>query len=234
MSEWPGKGRREAHPYEPTYALRGPLSAWVQAEAQRAHEAYGRYRVLDVGCGVKPYFPYFEPYVSEYVGVDVGNPAADLEGSIEAIPVDDAGFDVVLTTQVLEHCLDPAQAVRELHRVTRPGGRVLASTHGVYVYHPAPTDLWRWTHAGLERLFVTNAEWASVSVSPASGTTATLGMLISIYVDLVFKNLRVRAAGRPFVSAINRLAKAIDARSSTLRGTGPGSLVANYHVVAVK
>lgn len=234
MSEWPGKGRREAHPHEPTYALRGPLSAWVQAEARRAHEAYGRYRVLDVGCGVKPYFPYFEPYVSEYVGVDVGNPAADLEGPIEAIPAGDSSFDVVLTTQVLEHCLDPAQAVRELHRVTKPGGRVLASTHGVYVYHPAPTDLWRWTHAGLERLFATNAEWASVSVSPASGTTATLGMLISIYVDLVFKNLRVRAAGRPLVSAINRLAKAVDARSATLRGTGPGSLIANYHVVAVK
>lgn len=234
MTEWPGKGRREAHPHEPTYALRGPLSAWVRDEARRAHGVYGRYRLLDVGCGVKPYHPFFEPYVSEYVGVDVGNPSADLEGSIEQIPVEDASFDVVLTTQVLEHCLDPAQAVRELHRVTRPGGRVLASTHGVYVYHPAPTDLWRWTHTGLERLFATNADWASVTVTPAAGTTATLGMLIAIYVDLVFKNLRIRAAGRPFVSAINRVAAAVDARSATLRGTGPGSLIANYHVVAVK
>ena len=232
--EWPGRGRREAHPREPTYALRAPLSAWLREEARRAHAEYGEYRLLDVGCGVKPYHPFFAPYATEHVGVDIDNPAAELEGTIEAIPAPDASFDVVLSTQVLEHCLDPAQAVRELHRVTKPGGRVLASTHGVYVYHPAPTDLWRWTHAGLQRLFEANAEWRSVTVAPATGTTATLGMLIAIYVDLVFKNLRVRAAGRPLVSAINRVAAAVDARSATLRGTGPGSLIANYHVVAVR
>ena len=74
----------------------------------------------------------------------------------------------MLCTQVLEHVDDPAQAVRELARVTAPGGRVLASTHGVQVYHPSPVDYWRWTHAGLERLFRQNAEWASVTVVPAS------------------------------------------------------------------
>jgi SAM-dependent methyltransferase len=207
----------------------------VRDEARRAHEAYGSYRLLDIGCGVKPYFPFFEPYVSEYVGVDVGNPDADLEGTVEAIPVGDASFDVVLMTQVLEHCLDPVQAVREVHRVTRPGGRVLASTHGVYVYHPTPVDLWRWTHAGLDRLFTTNADWASVTVGPACGTTATLGMLISIYVDLVFKNLRIRPAGRPFISGINRITGAIDGRSAKLRDADrPGSLIANFHVVATK
>ena len=78
----------------------------------------------------------------EYVGVDVvENPAAELLGPVEALPVDDASFDVVLCTQVLEHCDDPAQAVRELRRVTAPGGRVLASTHGVQVYHPSPGRL---------------------------------------------------------------------------------------------
>jgi SAM-dependent methyltransferase len=234
MSEWPGKGRREATPGEPTYALRAPLAAWVRDEARRAHEAYGRYRLLDVGCGVKPYHPFFAPYVTEHVGVDIDNPDADLTGTIEQLPVEDETFDIVLCTQVLEHCVDPAQAVRELYRVTKPGGRVLASTHGVYVYHPAPTDHWRWTHTGLERLFRTGGEWASVTVTPAAGTTATLGMLIAIYVDLVFKNLRVRGAGRPLTSAINRLATAIDARSAKLREIGPGSLIANYHVLAVK
>ena len=111
-------------------------------------------RVLDVGCGLKPYYPFFASVASEYVGVDVvENPAAELLGPVEALPVEDASFDLVLCTQVLEHCDDPAQAVRELHRVTRPGGRVLASTHGVQVYHPSPSDYWRWTHEGLRRLF---------------------------------------------------------------------------------
>jgi len=234
MTEWPGKGRREAHPSEPTYALRAPLAAWLQEQARTAHAELGPYRLLDVGCGVKPYHPFFAPFVREYVGLDIDNPDADLDGPIEAIPAPDASFDVVLCTQVLEHCVDPAQGVRELHRVTRSGGRVLASTHGVYVYHPAPEDNWRWTHSGLERLFAAAGEWRSVSVTPASGTTAALGMLLSIYVDLVFKNLRVRATARPLVSAINRVARAIDARSPALQGTGPGSLIANYHVLAVR
>jgi SAM-dependent methyltransferase len=155
---WPGASRRDVAWSSPTHAVRAPLSAWLQEEAKRAGADFGRYRLLDVGCGVKPYYPFFEPYVSEYVGVDVvENPAAELRGPIEALPVPDASFDVVLCAQVLEHCDDPAEAVRELRRVTKPGGRVLASTHGVQVYHPSPVDLWRWTHAGLERLFTQSA-----------------------------------------------------------------------------
>ena len=157
---------------------------------------------------------------------------AELQGSVEALPVEDASYDVVLCAQVLEHCDDPAQAIRELARVTAPGGRVLASTHGVQVYHPSPVDYWRWTHAGLERLFRENAEWASVTVVPASGTTACLGMLISLYLDLTARRARLGALARPVVASINTVAEAVDNRFDRLREPGPGTLFANFHVVA--
>ena len=163
-----------------TYHVRAALSAWLQSEARRASDDLGRYRVLDVGCGGKPYLPYFEPHADSYVGVDIGNPAADIEGSVEALPVDDRSFDLVLCTQVLEHVEDPPQAVRELHRVTAPGGRVLASTHGVQVYHPSPTDYWRWTHAGLQRMFERNADWVSVSVTPVGGAATCLAAMSAV------------------------------------------------------
>ena len=123
--------------------------------------------MLDVGSGIKPYAPFFEPYAESYVGVDIGNPAADLEGSADALPVEDGSFDLVLSTQVLEHVEDPYR---------RPGvpprnvarRRVLASTHGVQVYHPSPTDYWRWTYAGLELLFERSADWGSVTVTPVA------------------------------------------------------------------
>ena len=204
----------------------------MQAEAERAGEAYEGARVLDVGSGVKPYFPFFEPYAAEFVSVDIANPAADLEGAVEDLPVPDGSFDVVICNQVLEHCADPAQAVRELRRVVAPGGRVLASTHGVQVYHPAPDDLWRWTHAGLERLFAQNGDWRSVTVTPSSGTTACLGMLISIYVEQAAKRARLLPLGRTVIAGVNRAARAIDARSELLRSTRPGTIHANYHVVA--
>jgi SAM-dependent methyltransferase len=230
-SEAPGTDRRYTPLSSPTYAVRAPLADWLRRQARDAAEAYGRYRLLDVGSGIKPYLPFFEPYVAEYVGVDVA-PGSDLQGSVEELPVPDASFDVVLCTQVLEHCDDPARAVRELRRVVRPGGRVLASTHGTMVYHPAPQDFWRWTHTGLERLFDENGEWSSVTVRPGSGTTACVGMLVSLYLDLLFHRMRLRPLGRPLVAGVNRAARAIDGTTALLREPVPGSLFANYHVEA--
>ena len=233
MSDQPGAERRNPPLSSPTYAVRAPLARWLEAQARELHAQLGPYRLLDVGCGEKPYLPFFEPYVSEYVGVDVvENPYAELKGPIEALPVEDSSFDVVLCAQVLEHCDDPARAVSELRRVTRAGGRVLASTHGVMVYHPSPADYWRWTHAGLERLFRQNGDWSAVTVSPASGTTACLGMTISLFIDLLAKRGHARRPAGFVVAGVNRAAAAIDGRVSALRELRPGALIANYHVAA--
>ncbi len=217
----------------PTYAVRAPLAHWLEQEARRAHDDFGSFRLLDVGCGEKPYAPLFAPFVASYVGVDpVENPDAELRGSVEQLPVEDGSYEVAICIQVFEHCDDPARAVSELARVTAPGGRVLVSTHGVMPYHPSPADYWRWTHAGLEKLFRENAEWASVSVTPASGTTACLGMIASLYLDLLARRAHLGVLAKPVVAGINTMAAAVDARSARLREPRPGTLFANFHVVA--
>jgi SAM-dependent methyltransferase len=214
----------------PGWSIRMPLAAWLRSEGVLAA---GK-RVLDVGCGVKPYYPFFAS-ASEYVGVDVQeNRYADLHGAIEHLPVADGSFDIVLCTQVLEHVDDPAAAVRELHRVTAPGGRVLASTHGVMLYHPNPQDHWRWTHTGLEKLFRDNGDWASVDVAPGAGTAATLGLLLGNFLHLLAKRRGVPWLARPVIAGVNGAAGAIDARVAILRAKQPGALFANLHVTAVK
>ncbi|MBV8951246.1 MAG: class I SAM-dependent methyltransferase [Actinobacteria bacterium] len=229
MADWPGAERRDPPRSSPTWVVRHALAQWLRAQAGELRDG-PPVRLLDVGCGVKPYYPFFADITSEYVGVDVvENPAAELLGPVEALPVEDASFDVVLCTQVLEHCDDPAQAVRELRRVTRPGGRVLASTHGVQVYHPSPVDYWRWTHEGLLRLFATSADWSDVSVTPAAGTGSALAMLLGTYVEIA---LRRTFLARPPVYALNRIGAALDARVTMLREPVPGSLIPNLHVVA--
>jgi SAM-dependent methyltransferase len=230
----PGAEHRQPAKSRITYHVRAALSAWLQAEAARAHADLGRYRVLDVGSGIKPYLPYFEPYADSYVGVDIGNPAADLEGSVEALPVEDGSFDLVLCTQVLEHVEEPSQAVRELYRVTTPGGRVLASTHGVQVYHPSPTDYWRWTHAGLERLFTQSADWSSVSVTPVGGAATCLAAMSAVYADLLFRKAHLTPLSRATVWTLNSLGGLVDRAVPSLRAPIPGSLFLNYHVVADK
>ena len=224
----PGEQHRHPGIGLPNWSIREPLARWLEVEGARASGL----RVLDVGCGVKPYLPYFAEAV-EYIGLDVAdNPYADVQGAVEALPIGDAEFDLVLCLQVLEHTEDPAQAVRELHRVTRPGGRVLASTHGTYVFHPLPVDHWRWTHTGLERLFERNGDWRSISVSPGAGTCACLGMLLATYIDLLTRRHHAGRVGELVNTVVNRTAAAIDARSAMLRGTVPGSLFANFHIVA--
>jgi SAM-dependent methyltransferase len=219
--------RLDPKPTSVQYAVRKPLLEWLRAQDMRG------FRVLDVGCGERPYEELLVG-AAEIVGFDVpGNPYADLHGSIDALPVEDASFDVVLCLQVLEHVPDPAAAVRELRRVVRPGGRVLLSTHGVYPYHPNPDDLWRWTHDGLARLFLTNGEWASVTVRPGAGTAATLAMLSGHFADLLAKRLHVRGLAVPFVALMNLAGETIDRAIPALRSTIPGTLHANYHVEAV-
>jgi SAM-dependent methyltransferase len=233
-ADFTGDAQRNPRRRSPTYAVRAPLAAWLRAEAAAAALRWpDGHRVLDVGCGVKPYYPFFADGASEYVGIDVENPAADVQAPADALPVADASYDLVLCTQVLEHSADPAQVVRELRRVVAPGGRVLASTHGVQVYHPAPVDLWRWTHAGLERLFRENGDWSSLTVAPGSGTTACVGMVVSIYIDLLAHRAHVRPLGRGLVAAVNAGAEALDRRSRRLREPGVGTLFANYHATAV-
>jgi SAM-dependent methyltransferase len=229
LARWPGAERRDPPRTSPTWAVRHALAEWLRAQAAEL-ESRAPVRVLDVGCGPKPYYPFFAHISSDYIGVDVvENPAAELLGAVEALPVEDASFDVVLCTQVLEHCDDPAQAVRELRRVTAPGGRVLASTHGVQVYHPSPVDYWRWTHEGLRRLFEQHGDWSSLTVEPAAGTAAALAMLLGTYVEIA---LRRTVLARPPVWILNQLGTALEARSALLRDPVPGSLIPNLHVVA--
>ena len=229
LGSWPGAARRNPPSTSSTWVVRSALAGWLRAQALEL-ERRPPVRILDVGCGVKPYYPFFTGVASEYVGVDVvENPAADLLGSVESLPVGDGTFDVVLCTQVLEHCDDPAQAVRELRRVTAPGGRVLASTHGVQVYHPSPVDYWRWTHEGLRRLFEQNANWESLRVEAGAGTASALAMLLGTYVEIA---LRRSVLARGPVWLLNRAGSALDARSAELRRPVPGSLIPNYHVIA--
>jgi hypothetical protein len=58
-------------------------------------------------------------------------------------------------------------------------------------------------------------------------------MLVAHVVDLLAKRAHTRAAGAPFVWALNATGEALDRAIPPLRQTIPGSLTANYHVEAV-
>jgi len=142
---------REAKPWHRYAHLTRMLQARIGAlSAELLPPVAGR--LLDYGCADVPYRHLFAAD-ADYVAADLaGNPHATVHLNPDGtVPEPDQSFDAVLSTQVLEHVADPGVYLAEAYRVLRPGGRMLLSTHGTFVYHPDPDDYWRWTSAGLQR-----------------------------------------------------------------------------------
>jgi SAM-dependent methyltransferase len=140
-------------------------------------------RLVDFGCGNMPYRPLFTGHVKEYLGCDLpGNELADciLERP-DILPFEPGSVDIVLSSSVLEHVVDPATYLAECQRVLSPNGLLILSTHGVWRYHPDPLDLWRWTSEGLKRV----AEKAGFSVVHFRGLLGPAATGLQLWQDAV-------------------------------------------------
>jgi ubiquinone/menaquinone biosynthesis C-methylase UbiE len=116
--------------------------------------AAARGRVLEIGVGSGINLPLYGAEVIEIVAIDpspellalarkhAGSRATLMPASAEALPFADASFDTVVTTWTLCSIPSAAKALREVHRVLRPDGRLLFAEHGL-----APTQgMARWQH----------------------------------------------------------------------------------------
>ncbi len=137
-----------------------------------------KFNILDYGCGVKPYEHLFEGHIDKYTGVDVGdNPNAEINiipG--EKLPFKNDEFDIVLSSQVLEHVKDVDQYMHECNRVLKNNGYLLLSTHGTWQYHASPYDYHRWTSIGLRNLLEKN-NFEVVDCTPILGQLALTSQL---------------------------------------------------------
>ena len=95
--------------------------------------ARGR-RVLEAGCGTGLLLEQVERVASHAVGVDLSRGMLErarqrglsvVQGSVTALPFADASFDTVYSMKVLAHVPDIDLALREMARVTRPGGHLV-------------------------------------------------------------------------------------------------------------
>jgi SAM-dependent methyltransferase len=122
----------------------------IEASLLKCQE-FVRGRLLDVGCGRKPYKNTYFSRADSYVGVDylAENSQPDIVASALELPLDDQSFDTVVSTELLEHVPDPLRALREMHRVLKPGGHLILSTPMYWPRHEIPYDFFRYTYDGL-------------------------------------------------------------------------------------
>ena len=159
---------------QPDGYLLSLLGAAIEEMLRTQAQDSGGRRLLDLGCGDRRYEQLARSLGFEYVGADLGD-GQDLKLTDgEPVPSPSGSFDVVLSTQVLEHVWDVGWYLRECRRLLKPTGALILSTHGVWPYHPHPTDFHRWTSAGLVREIETHGlrvERVTPVLGPLAWTT---------------------------------------------------------------
>jgi SAM-dependent methyltransferase len=202
--DWPGDFQRNPHIYHHAYLHLRELSEQIK-KTINAEIGNKKVRILDVGCGNKPYFPFFEGVAESYIGLDVyAGEKVDIISPAEKIPFKRNSFDVVVCFQVLEHIENPEKAISEMHRVLKKDGILMLSTHGNMHNHGIPNDYWRWTRYGLQKIL---KKFKDVQVSDNCDPGMTLFQIINFYVQrlnlfhlmtpvIVFNNIVGRVADK--------------------------------------
>jgi len=150
---------------------------------------YSRYlggRVLDVGCGAKPY-KLLLPGACEYVGMDCAKGVKpECFGSIPGLPFKDDVFDSVLCTEVLEHLPEPDKAITEIRRVLKKDGYLYVTVPQTWGLHYEPNDYWRFTQYGIAHL-LKRGGLTVVEMERIGGIVSMVGQRV---IDLIW-NLEV-------------------------------------------
>ena len=180
---------------------------YVELLAQALEAAIARHacgRLGDLGCGDVPLYGMYRQRVSEAVCVDWGQSRhrtnhIDFECDLnQPLPFDEAAFDTLILSDVLEHLCEPAALWREMARVLRPQGRVICSVPFFYWLHEFPHDYFRYTEFALRR-FASQSSLQVLALQPLGGS-------IEVITDLLAKHLvLLPGLGEPLALALQAL-----------------------------
>ena len=166
--------------------------------AVQTHASTESQRILDFGAGGSPYRALFPN--ANYQTADLKGSSCDFtineDGFVNA---PDQAFDMVLSTQVLEHCRRPDRYLSEVKRVLKKDGKLILSTHGLFEEHACPYDFYRWTADGLRTVVETNGFTIRSLARVTAGPRAAFHLLQSSLSQSLLdqKPFLLRLVGRP-------------------------------------
>lgn len=152
---------------------------YLFADLRDAISKYAKGDVLDIGCGNKPYKPFFEGKISSYTGCDIiqsDRQLVDIISPATDIPLPDNTKDTVFTTQVIEHVADHRKLLSEAFRILKPGGCIILSGPMAWEHHEEPYDFFRFTKYGFEYI-LSETGFTDIDVIPNGGKWAMVGQL---------------------------------------------------------
>jgi SAM-dependent methyltransferase len=118
-------------------------------------------KMLDFGCGTKPYRMLFK--VIDYIGIDIRNSGHNNDISAidkfydgKVIPFENEYFDSVFSSEVLTHIFNIEEVIPELNRVLKKNGNLLITVPFVWKENEKPNDSVRYTSFGIKYLLEKN------------------------------------------------------------------------------
>ena len=164
----------EADAFANVYYSGTTYSLWKAARGPTLEHSVGL--VLDAGSGRGAWASIICQRATRE-SVDIAPKSGEVVtwiADLTEMPVVPSGrYDAAVCHQVLEHVPDPAAAVRELHRVLKPGGALVISVPHLSRQHELPHDYFRFTPQGLQRLL----EDAGFEVRSIAGYGGVLSFL---------------------------------------------------------
>lgn len=132
----------------------------------------------------------------DFAEMDISyGPRTNLIGDGHDLPFADSTFDAVIVQAVLEHVVDPARVVQEIHRVLTKTGIVYADTPFMQQVHGGPYDFVRFTPLGHRRLF---RQFTEIELGLTCGPAMALSHSIQYFLLSFVKRKNTRIAIKLF------------------------------------
>lgn len=198
--------------FHPQYLVNEHLRKIVKSKFICRLSENGHVKILDVGCGSKPY-QYLAPSV-DWFGIDIiKGPNVDLViDKSSKWALDDNTFDAILCTEVLEHAVNPELVIDEIWRVLKPNGIALITSPFVYGVHGEPSDFRRYTQFGLVKAA---DKFQVLEFGMLGGIGSAIGVCFNSWLTVtLYRNVWLRIITIPLswilFSATNLLSKIFD------------------------
>lgn len=140
---------------------------------------------LNIGSGITNYSTQIINFDSQqFVNVQV-------VGDLFSLPFRDDTFDYVFSIYVLEHVPNPELAIKEMHRVLKPGGICYSFIPFIQGFHAAPNDYVRFTASGVVNYFYEFDIIKNKAVGPTSAALWIVQEWLTIILSFNSKKLHL-------------------------------------------
>jgi len=144
-----------------------------------------RNNVVDIGAGNAPYRNLYlnAPDVNAYMSVDLHDSqynTPDMEWDGKTLPLGNESAGTLVLTEVLEHCENPGEVLREAMRVLEPDGLLFLTIPFLWPLHDIPYDMGRYTPWALKKM-LEDAGYAKIEIHALGGYDAAMAQMTGLY-----------------------------------------------------